>query len=106
MSFSEIAQEAIAAADEVSERIAGDRYRATISDVETMRNHVRKLANAIKRGWGNPHVGDLEVGDPVEARVWSPAKVTWLGDFVLYVETPDGKRHRIERFQSDVRKPK
>jgi len=106
--FAEIGQAAINDADEISERIAAGRYRASLSDVETLRNHVRKLAAALEKhvAHGYPHVADLSKGDPVEAKLWTPAKVSWLGDFIVYVETEDGQRHKVERFASHLRIPK
>lgn len=102
----EIGQAALDDADEISERITRGRYRASLSDVETLRNHVRKLVAALHHTQGYPHVADLAVGDPVTAKVWMPAKVTWLGDMVIFVQTEDGQKHKVDRFASHVRKPK
>jgi hypothetical protein len=41
--------EALRDADYISGRIAVGRYRGNLSDVETLRNHVRALAAALER---------------------------------------------------------
>lgn len=54
--------QALADADEISARIVAGRYRATISDVETLRNHVRKLAAAIAELEPAPPPGRESIG--------------------------------------------
>lgn len=56
---------------------------------------------------GFPHVGDLTVGESVEAKidhVWQPATVAWIGEWVVYVTAGDGARHKVSRFASELRK--
>jgi hypothetical protein len=48
-------------ADEISERIQSERYRATLSDVETLRNDVRRLLTALDSSVEREkRIGELE----------------------------------------------
>jgi hypothetical protein len=98
-SLGEIAQRLIDAADEERDHALEQDYWHEELLRETAADLLKYAA-----GIGSPHVSDLAVGDPVTAKVWMPAKITWLGDMVCYVETEDGVRHKVDRFESHLRK--